>query len=389
MFLLVAGHPPWALPSPFVPGSRVLSVQCSRLPQLGLSLPQRIPCPLEDGEFVPPLVPDPSQIFKIKNPQVYSRPDPELPPSSQAQKLCSVEDPSKDCAAPLQEDVSAADLGANRNLSMKILHPQSKIVQIRRHYSTILKSDIQPHAARRLSVAERLNPPVWGRWATQPPSRSLVPRRDADVTTQGLNSRSSTTQVKEDQWSEVKPRFWWRKQQSFNPPNNQKPMHSRKQLFLKHVVRCFQWRYGVADDVARTRDSGAILNLLEKHLDPMLHEASIRNIVYSPDTSSSAPASPVFVLSSVAGNQAPEMVANQSVAADFLNNLSTPMQQPLLKMPKTKKRRPCLNKQYKKPLSPAAMKTISALVEKGGCKAIRLNGKGKGKVAQAPATTQT
>nr|AAO60002.1 hypothetical protein [Oryza sativa Japonica Group] len=235
MFLLVAGHPPWALPSPFVPGSRVLSVQCSRLPQLGLSLPQRIPCPLEDGEFVPPLVPDPSQIFKIKNPQVYSRPDPELPPSSQAQKLCSVEDPSKDCAAPLQEDVSAADLGANRNLSMKILHPQSKIVQIRRHYSTILKSDIQPHAARRLSVAERLNPPVWGRWATQPPSRSLVPRRDADVTTQGLNSRSSTTQVKEDQWSEVKPRFWWRKQQSFNPPNNQKPMHSRKQLFLKHV----------------------------------------------------------------------------------------------------------------------------------------------------------
>ncbi|XP_025879621.1 uncharacterized protein [Oryza sativa Japonica Group] len=136
------------------------------------------------------------------------------------------------------------------------------------------------------------------------------------------------------------------------------------------------------------QDSGAILNLLEKHLDPMLHEASIRNIVYSPDTSSSAPASPVFVLSSVAGNQAPEMVANQSVAADFLNNLSTPMQQPLLKMPKTKKRRPCLNK-YKKPLSPAAMKTISALVEKGGCKAIRLNGKGKGKVAQAPATTQT
>ncbi|KAF2940112.1 hypothetical protein DAI22_03g247000 [Oryza sativa Japonica Group] len=172
---------------------------------------------------------------------VYSRPDPELPPSSQAQKLCSVEDPSKDCAAPLQEDVSAADLGANRNLSMKILHPQSKIVQIRRHYSTILKSDIQPHAARRLSVAERLNPPVWGRWATQPPSRSLVPRRDADVTTQGLNSRSSTTQVKEDQWSEVKPRFWWRKQQSFNPPNNQKPMHSRKQLFLKHVVgKCFR-----------------------------------------------------------------------------------------------------------------------------------------------------
>lgn len=190
---------------------------------------------------MPPLVPDPSQIFKIKNPQVYSRPDPELPPSSRAQKLCSVEDPSKDCAVPLQEDVSAADLGANQNLSMKILHPQSKIVHIRRHYSTILKRDIQPHAARRLSVAERLNPPVWGRRATQPPSRSLVPRHDADVTTQGLNSRSSTTQVKEDKWSEVKPRFWWRKQQSFNPPNNQKPMHSRKQLFLKHVVgKCFR-----------------------------------------------------------------------------------------------------------------------------------------------------
>lgn len=197
-----------------------------------------------------------------------------------------------------------------------------------------------------------------------------------------------------------------------------------------------------ADLTFSSQDSGAILNLLEKHLDPMLHEASIRNIVYSPDTSSSTLASPVFVLSSVASNQAPEMVANQSVAADFLDNLSTPMQQPLLKMPKTKKRRPCLNKvtfspqrhsvhlaskarrnskletiaqeilsnnfglldvgkpfddrikklylqQYKKPLSPAAMKTISALVEKGGCKAIRLNGKGKGKVAPAPATTQT
>lgn len=38
------------------------------------------------------------------------------------------------------------------------------------------------------------------------------------------------------------------------------------------------------------------------------------------------------------------MVANQSVAADFLDNLSTPMQQPLLKMPETKKCRPCLNK---------------------------------------------
>jgi hypothetical protein len=74
------------------------------------------------------------------------------------------------------------------------------------------------------------------------------------------------------------------------------------------------------------QDSGALLDLLEKHLDPMLHEASIGRSTYTPDTSLPPPASPVFVLSSVAGQDeqaAPPGGTQQAVDA-FLAEITTP-----------------------------------------------------------------
>ncbi|XP_052168287.1 uncharacterized protein LOC127784913 isoform X2 [Oryza glaberrima] len=124
-----------------------------------------------------------------------------------------------------------------------------------------------------------------------------------------------------------------------------------------------------------SKDPGTVLELLEKHLDPMVHEAEMAHSLYSPDTSLPRPVSPVFVLST-AGNAAiakPEWKGEKLVDV-FLEELITPMQQPLLLAPGDKTRRPCRNKHYKKPLSPAAVKTIAALVEKGGCKSIRLGG---------------
>lgn len=54
----------------------------------------------------------------------------------------------------------------------------------------------------------------------------------------------------------------------------------------------------------------------------------------------------------------------------FINGLATPVQPPLLPAPDVNARKPSRAKRYKKPLSPASLKIIADLVEKGGCKTI-------------------
>lgn len=194
----------------------------------------------------------------------------------------------------------------------------------------------------------------------------------------------------------------------------------------------------------RSRDpsegSEEVLTLLESHLDPMLHEATVQHSIYSPDTSSPRAVSPVFVPSfAVQGTSQEELAATQaSPVQEFIAALSTPVQPPLLPAPETQARRPgrakvtipalssaqrhserllrkrragaklesfaqeILSKnfgimderssfdhnikkiylqRYKKPLSPASLKTIAELVEKGGCKSIRLKASKKATVA--------
>lgn len=150
--------------------------------------------------------------------------------------------------------------------------------------------------------------------------------------------------------------------------------------------------------------------------------------IYSPDTSLPRTASPVFVLSAAADSQATPVEVTRHDVEEFLAEVTTPIQQPLLPAPGTKPRRPCCNKvitpiqrqrerlavkarrntkldliaqeilakkfgvlddnkrlddqikklylqHYKKLLSPADMKTITTLVENGGCKGIRLRAK--------------
>lgn len=171
--------------------------------------------------------------------------------------------------------------------------------------------------------------------------------------------------------------------------------------------------------------SGAVLDILEKHLDPMIHEAEMAHALYSPDTTLPRPVSPVFILSDAGQETQASPVRGEQQVDAFIADLSTPLQQPLLPAPGEKQQRLCRNKvtisvqhqsarlatkarqnskfesfaqeilankfgvlddnkrldarikslylqQYKKPLSPAAVKTIAALVEKGGCKAVRL-----------------
>lgn len=176
-----------------------------------------------------------------------------------------------------------------------------------------------------------------------------------------------------------------------------------------------------------SQEQGALL-MLKRHLDPMLHEAMVGGSIYSPDTTLPRPASPVFVLSSAAEPQENLVDEAQHDVETFLAEVTTPIQQPLLSAPGTKLRRPCRNKvttpiqrhsarlalkvrrstkleliaqeilakqfgvlddnkllsdqikklylqHYKKPLSPADMKTITTLVENGGCKGVRLRAK--------------
>lgn len=129
----------------------------------------------------------------------------------------------------------------------------------------------------------------------------------------------------------------------------------------------------------------------------MLHEASVQHSIYSPDNASPRAASPVFVLSSFAEQgtphtngvatdvqtQAGPMAMQGNRVEEFFSALSTPLQQPLLPAPDVNVRRPSRAKRYKKPLSPSSLKTIAELVEKGGCKTIRLKATKK-KAAVAP-----
>lgn len=107
----------------------------------------------------------------------------------------------------------------------------------------------------------------------------------------------------------------------------------------------------------------------------MFYEATMGGSIYSPDTSLPRTASPVFVLSAAADSQATPVEVTRHDVEEFLAEVTTPIQQPLLPAPGTKPRRPCCNKHYKKLLSPADMKTITTLVENGGCKGIRLRAK--------------
>ncbi|KAF0906588.1 hypothetical protein E2562_012041 [Oryza meyeriana var. granulata] len=177
------------------------------------------------------------------------------------------------------------------------------------------------------------------------------------------------------------------------------PMHARTQEVAAKIVgrRCaiqYVEEYSQRRNYNRSYDlwawtsdpnnipkagTEALLDLLEHHLDRMLHEASIQRSMYSPDTNEPHPASPVF-----APSVASQMVAvgdtplaartpltttspGQLVDA-FLSEVTTLVQQPMLPIPDAKQRRPCCTKHFKKLLSPSSMKTIAAIVEKGGCK---------------------
>nr|ABA92228.2 expressed protein [Oryza sativa Japonica Group]BAG89113.1 unnamed protein product [Oryza sativa Japonica Group] len=171
-----------------------------------------------------------------------------------------------------------------------------------------------------------------------------------------------------------------------------------------------------------------ILDILESHLDPMLHEAAVHHSIYSPDTSSPRVSSPVFVPTSTGHAGADTPSACKAMKIDsFINGLATPVQPPLLPAPDVNARKPSRAKvkipalvsaqrhserllckrragaklenfaqeilskkfgiidesasfddnikklylqRYKKPLSPASLKIIADLVEKGGCKTI-------------------
>ncbi|EEC69192.1 hypothetical protein OsI_38178 [Oryza sativa Indica Group] len=97
-----------------------------------------------------------------------------------------------------------------------------------------------------------------------------------------------------------------------------------------------------ADSCFSSQGSEEVLTLLESHLDPMLHEATVQHSIYSPDTSSPRAVSPVFVPSfAVQGTSQEELAATQaSPVQEFIAALSTPVQPPLLPAPETQARRP-------------------------------------------------
>ncbi|EAZ17701.1 hypothetical protein OsJ_33244 [Oryza sativa Japonica Group] len=102
-----------------------------------------------------------------------------------------------------------------------------------------------------------------------------------------------------------------------------------------------------ADSCFCSQGQGDVLSVLESHLDPMLHEASVQHSIYSPDNASPRAASPVFVLSSFAEQgtphsngvatdvqtQAGPMARQGNRVEEFFSALSTPLQQPLLPAP--------------------------------------------------------
>lgn len=92
---------------------------------------------------------------------------------------------------------------------------------------------------------------------------------------------------------------------------------------------------------------GQVLDMLEKHLDPMLHEATIQHSMYSPDTTSPRVASPVFIPSSaqeIVVGAAAEMPPGARNLNELVAGLPTPVQAALLPTPDMSSRRPCRNK---------------------------------------------
>ncbi|XP_040379747.1 uncharacterized protein LOC102706247 [Oryza brachyantha] len=67
-----------------------------------------------------------------------------------------------------------------------------------------------------------------------------------------------------------------------------------------------------------------------------------------------------------------EAVRQLQAAELFLDRVTTPTPAPILPTPPAAARRLCKSKHFNKPLPPDSLKTIMALVEKGGCKAMRL-----------------
>ncbi|KAF0922547.1 hypothetical protein E2562_038017 [Oryza meyeriana var. granulata] len=138
------------------------------------------------------------------------------------------------------------------------------------------------------------------------------------------------------------------------------------------------------------------------HLDPMLHEASIQatsGCIYSPNMSEPRVVSPIFVPTNLSGlEQNQEGGAQQTDVVEgrrgqptspatihkFIDDVSTPLQLPLLPALGLAKKTVARNKRYQKPLSPSSLKIIAALVEKGGCKNIHIR-TGKKGAAVAPA----
>ncbi|EAZ01562.1 hypothetical protein OsI_23593 [Oryza sativa Indica Group] len=197
-----------------------------------------------------------------------------------------------------------------------------------------------------------------------------------------------------------------------------------------------------ADSLLSLQGREDVLEILESHLDPMLHEAAVNHSMYSPDTNSPRVSFPVFVTSFARPASAPTLTplaaAKDSQITEFINDIATSIQPPLLPAPDVNVRKPSRVKvkipviasaqrhserllykrranakfenftqeilskkfgimndsasfddnvkklylqRYKKPLSPASLKTIADLVEKGGCKAIRLKASKKASVA--------
>ena len=78
-----------------------------------------------------------------------------------------------------------------------------------------------------------------------------------------------------------------------------------------------------------------VLSLLERHLDPLILEASVQHSIYSPDSDSQRISSPVFTTSFAAqGGSDADQGAKQVEA--FVNNITTTIQPPLLPTPATK-----------------------------------------------------
>ncbi|XP_066167826.1 uncharacterized protein [Oryza sativa Japonica Group] len=186
------------------------------------------------------------------------------------------------------------------------------------------------------------------------------PRKGPDDDEEDREQRSQGQHRSRSLWSRVGGR---------SSSRSREPVGSERQVYTQDS-RGRQWARAPSEGRSRSYRSrspseGQVLDMLEKHLDPMLHEATIQHSMYSP----------VFIPSSaqeIVVGAATEMPPGARNLNELVAGLSTPVQAAHLPTPDVSSRRPCRNKHFKKPLSPASMKMITTLVEKGGCKGARL-----------------